>query len=92
MTYSVRSLPPQGLGSRRARSAFLGVFTAAGILLGSDWARDAWVRACAPGAECLSQTLQDSLFPVATRVSISALLGFLVGYLVWSLALHLDRG
>ena len=91
MTYPVRSVPPQGPGSRRARSATLSVFTVAGIVLGSSWALDAWERACAPGADCLAQTVRDSLSPVAIRVSISALVGFLVGFLVWSLAVHLDR-
>ena len=92
MTYVVRSIRPQGSGSRRARSTLLSVFTVAGMVLGSGWALEPWNRAaCAPATSCLERTIRDALMPTALRMSTCALVGLAIGILVWSLATHLDR-
>ena len=64
----------------------------AGMALGSGWALEPWNRAaCDPARECLERTIRDVLMPTALRVSTCALAGLLVGILVWSLAVRLDR-
>ena len=92
MTYSVRSVRPQGPGSSRARSRILSVFTVAGMVLGSGWALEPWNRAaCEPATDCLQRTIHEALLPTALRLSACALVGLVVGVLVWSLAVRLDR-
>jgi len=64
----------------------------AGMALGSGWALEPWNRAgCHPATECLERTIRDALTPTALRVSACALAGLLIGILVWSLAVRLDR-
>jgi len=94
MTSWVRSNFARSPGSRRLRSAVLFCFTLAGILMGRGWALEHWVPVvCEPAAGCLGRTLRDSLFPVALRMATSAMIGLLIGMVVWSLlsSVRLDR-
>jgi hypothetical protein len=63
------------------------------MVLGSGWGLEPWNdAACAPPTDCLQRTIHQALLPTALRMSACALVGLVVGLLVWSLATHLDRG